>query len=438
MNENIHITALEVENLKRIKAVKMTPSPSGLTVIGGRNAQGKTSVLDAIAYALGGERYAPTNPKRDGSVVDPSIKLTLSNGILVERKGKSSTLKVTDPNGARSGQQLLNEFISQFALDLPKFLNSSTSDKAKVLLQVIGIGDKLAEYDKREKVLYDERHAQGRVADSKQKYADELPSFADAPEVQQSASDLIERHAAVLASNDALILAQATAQQADDAKVRAAQEVARLREMLASAEAILEQRTAQAVAAGKSRDAMQHIDPSPFAQRLTEVEAINAKVRANLEKQKALADAEAAQKQRADLTAKIDRLRAERIALLDGAKLPLPGLTVIDGELAYQSQKWDCMSHSEQLRVATAIVRALKPECGFVLLDKLESMDGQTLSEFGAWLQSVGLQAIATRVSTGGECSIIIEDGHGIQDNFESPAVGGAIKPEVTYTPGEF
>jgi len=211
-----------------------------------------------------------------------------------------------------------------------------------------------------------------------------------------------------------------------------------LREMLASAEAILEQRTAQAVAAGKSRDAMQHIDPSPFAQRLTEVEAINAKVRANLEKQKALADAEAAQKQRADLTAKIDRLRAERIALLDGAKLPLPGLTVIDGELAYQSQKWDCMSHSEQLRVATAIVRALKPECGFVLLDKLESMDGQTLSEFGAWLQSVGLQAIATRVSTGGECSIIIEDGHGIQDNFESPAVGGAIKPEVTYTPGEF
>jgi hypothetical protein len=287
-------------------------------------------------------------------------------------------------------------------------------------------------------VLYDERHAQGRVADSKQKYADELPSFADAPEVQQSASDLIERHAAVLASNDALILAQATAQQADDAKVRAAQEVARLREMLASAEAILEQRTAQAVAAGKSRDAMQHIDPSPFAQRLTQVEAINAKVRANLEKQKALADAEAAQKQRADLTAKIDRLRAERIALLDGAKLPLPGLTVIDGELAYQSQKWDCMSHSEQLRVATAIVRALKPECGFVLLDKLESMDGQTLSEFGAWLQSVGLQAIATRVSTGGECSIIIEDGHGIQDNFESPAVGGAIKPEVTYTPGEF
>ena len=70
------------------------------------------------------------------------------------------------------------------------------------------------------------------------------------------------------------------------------------------------------------------------------------------------------------------------------------------------------MSGSEQLKVSTAIVRKLKPKCGFVLLDKLEQMDLATLQEFGAWLESEGLQAIATRVSTGGECSVIIEDGY--------------------------
>jgi hypothetical protein len=69
------------------------------------------------------------------------------------------------------------------------------------------------------------------------------------------------------------------------------------------------------------------------------------------------------------------------------------------------------MSGSEQLRVATAIVRATKPQCGFVLVDKLEQMDVQTLAEFGAWAQSEGLQVIGTRVSTGDECTIIIEDG---------------------------
>ena len=93
-------------------------------------------------------------------------------------------------------------------------------------------------------------------------------------------------------------------------------------------------------------------------------------------------------------------------------ELPLPGLSVDDGELVYNGQKWDCMSGSDRLKVATAIVRKLNPKCGFVLLDKLEQMDLQTLREFGAWLEQEGLQAIATRVSTGDECSIVISDGY--------------------------
>ena len=83
-----------------------------------------------------------------------------------------------------------------------------------------------------------------------------------------------------------------------------------------------------------------------------------------------------------------------------------------DGELIYNGAKWDCMSGSDQLKVATAIVRKLNPKCGFVLLDKLEQMDLDTLQEFGKWLEAEGLQAIATRVSTGDECSVIISDGY--------------------------
>ena len=91
------------------------------------------------------------------------------------------------------------------------------------------------------------------------------------------------------------------------------------------------------------------------------------------------------------------------------------------------------MSGSEQLRVAAAIVRCLNPECGFVLLDKLEQMDLQTLADFGKWLEAEGLQAIATRVSTGDECSIIIEDGWaGQPPQASSPAP----KPAAGYVPG--
>ena len=84
------------------------------------------------------------------------------------------------------------------------------------------------------------------------------------------------------------------------------------------------------------------------------------------------------------------------------------------------------MSGAEQLKVSTAIVRKLNPDCGFVLLDKLEQMDIDTLNEFGAWLESEGLQAIATRVSTGDECSVIIEDGYIKEEEpAELPKWGG-------------
>lgn len=57
---SVKINSLEIENVKRIKAVKLEPSANGLTIIGGNNNQGKTSVLDAIAWALGGDKYKPT------------------------------------------------------------------------------------------------------------------------------------------------------------------------------------------------------------------------------------------------------------------------------------------------------------------------------------------------------------------------------------------
>ena len=91
-------------------------------------------------------------------------------------------------------------------------------------------------------------------------------------------------------------------------------------------------------------------------------------------------------------------------------------------------------SGSDQLKVSAAICRAMNPHCGFVLLDKLEQMDQQTMNEFGQWLESEGLQAIATRVSTGDECSIIIEDGVVVTDAKAQPAPahptwnGGDIK----------
>ena len=167
---------------------------------------------------------------------------------------------------------------------------------------------------------------------------------------------------------------------------------------------------------------------------ISDIEELNRKVRANLDREKAEDDAKEYRNQYQGLTAEIERIRRQKMDLLKNADLPLPGLSVEDGELIYNGRKWDNMSGSDQMKVSTAIVRKLNPNCGFILLDKLEQMDLETMKEFNTWLEQEGLQAIATRVSTGDECSIIISDGY---VEGEAPA-----EPEKAETPkwkaGEF
>ena len=198
---SVKITALQAENVKRIKAVQIEPAPTGLTIVGGNNNQGKTSVLDAIAWALGGEKYRPADAAREGAVSPPHLKVALSNGIMVERKGKNGALTVTDPTGKRAGQTLLGEFVEQLALDLPRFLNASDRDKADTLLKIIGVGDQLAQLDREIKALYDKRTAIGQIAAQKKACADEMQEYPDAPAEPVSAMELIRRQQDILARN---------------------------------------------------------------------------------------------------------------------------------------------------------------------------------------------------------------------------------------------
>ena len=421
--ENIKINKLEIENGKRIKAVKIEPSRDGLTVVGGNNNQGKTSVLDSIAWALGGEKYRPSQAHRDGSAIPPSMHIVLSNGLVVERKGKNSSLKVTDPEGSKGGQQLLNEFVEQLALDLPKFMESSGKEKAKTLLRIIGVGDQLTVLEKEEKELYNDRMYTGRIADQKEKFAKEQPYYPDAPQELVSPSDLIRKQQDILARNGENQRKRAYAEQYRRTVAFLRQEADEMRNQLARKEADLEEAEKNLQTALMSAEGLQDESTAELEASIADIEEINRKVRANLDKDKAEDDAREYRRQYEALSEKIEETRKAKTALLESAELPLPELSVRDGELIYKGQQWDNMSGSDRLKVSTAIVRKLNPKCGFVLLDKLEQMDLQTLNEFGQWLEQEGLQAIATRVSTGEECSIIIEDGYVKAEEAQAPVM---------------
>ncbi len=412
--QEVRITSLELANVKRIKAVALDPAPTGLTVIGGKNGQGKTSVLDAIAWALGGEKFRPDAAKREGSVLDPELRVQLSNGLTVVRKGAKSALTVVDESGCRSGQQLLNEFVEVLALDLPKFLQASDKERASILLSILGIQDQLDALEREERAAYDQRLQVGRDRDRARHYADELPWHNGAPEQEVSVATLSADLRAVQERN----------QRNAELRQKVTQIRARLADTDTQINALRAMRTALETEMRKAEvdaEGLQDGDPDIILRQIQNAEAVNAQVRDNRAHLDADARAAVLAEQYDELSSQVEDVRSRRMALLDGADMPLPGLSVQEGVLTYQGQPWSCMSSAEQLRAATAIVSRLKPECRFVLVDKLEQMDVDTLREFGAWAAQQGLQVIGTRVSTGDECSIIIEDGEVVESAPAAP-----------------
>ena len=244
--------------------------------------------------------------------------------------------------------------------------------------------------------------------------------YPEAPDEPVSAAELIRRQQEILARNG-------ENQRKRDRQAQLEQQVAALQARVDSLAEQLRQASEQCTAAMADlqtarRSAQDLVDESTaeLEASIRDIEEVNRKVRANMDKARAADEAAALAAEYEQLTGQVEQLRKDRLALLEGADLPLPGLSVEEGCLTYQGRRWGDMSGSDQLRVATAIVRRINPDCGFVLLDKLEQMDLDTLRQFGRLAGGEGLQAIATRVSTGGECRIIIEDGRVSGQDTES------------------
>lgn len=418
----VKINKLEIENVKRVKAVQIEPTANGLTVVGGKNGQGKTSVLDSIAWALGGNSYKPSNPHREGSVVAPMIRIQLDNGLIVERKGDNGTLKVIDPSGKKAGQNLLNSFVEQFAINLPKFMEMNSKDKTKALLNTVdGLGEKIYQIEQEELEIYNKRRTVGQIRDQKKHYAEEQPFYKEVGNEIVSASELIKEQQEILARNGENQRKRDNLENLTARQNLAIKKKAELERQLLEVNNELE--TLESDIETANKDVVDLIDESTeeLEQSIENIEEINRKVRANQDREKAEMDAEHYALEYKDLSDEIDALREQKLDLLNGANLPLEGLSVDNGVITYKGQPWDNMSGSEQLIVATAIVRKINPQCEFVLVDKLEQMDLETLLDFANWLKDNKLQAIATRVSTGEECQIIIEDGYVKERKVEEP-----------------
>lgn len=474
--KEMKVKRFTMENVKAVSLFDFQFPISGVTTFGGRNNQGKTTILNGMQYAAGGETFRPTNYKKDGAEGEPLLRMEFTNGIVAQRIGESADLKVFDETGKLSRQRLLDQFITKFALDLPRFLNGTDKERAEILLKALHIEDKVEALDEAIEGEYTERTIIGRLRDQKKKAGKEMPFHEEVGEKELSPSAILARMqevnvrnakvqaakqeldknnadlirlieagdkiAAALAKVDGETEALCTKVDEDCAtKVAAIKEqIRKLEDSIASTQDFAVSHKAQIrksadesksalsrqkdendkavdsltekIAAAEAQDFTLE-DTTSFQKELDAIEDTNVKIRENIARAKVLQEADDQSLKYDEKTAIIEDLRKQRDALLQGAGLPYPGLSVENKVVTLNGKAWDCISESMKIRVGCAIVMRINPSCKFMLVDKLEQLDPDSLAELDQFAKDHDIQIIGTRVTTDpDDCTIIIKNGY--------------------------
>ena len=427
-----HITQLTAENILRLEAVEIAFEPTGgLTIIGGKNGAGKTSVLNAIAMALGGRKLCPEEPiNRKSGATKASVKVTLDNGLVVERRftPKGDYLHVAhgeDGPKVSSPQAVLDELVGALTFDPLAFARMSSEERSATLHGIVDVD--VSSFDTRHENLYETRRDVNRsLRDAEGALNDMPPVEGNVPEEEISISDLsqeLERcqthntNVQKLADNVEAKERQLEVwrQQHAEALVLVEQrqrELAQAQERLATANDHIDQGKQEIAEAVKASEGKQPVDTKPIRDQITQADEINRAVRAKKARAAQAAKVKALQKESDDLTANMETLQVKKQKALAEAKYPIDGLTLTpDGAVVYKNVPFEQAADSEKLRVSLAIGAALNPTLRFCGVRDGSLLDEQSLIEVAKMAKEADLRVLLERVGEGQECSVIIEEG---------------------------
>lgn len=423
------IKTIHVENIKKIRTVDVTPG-THLFVVGGKNEQGKSSLLDAIEMAFGGKRSMPARPIRDGEE-SAEIVIELDDGYRVRQRhtasGPVTTLTRTGEDGVRSEikspQAMLSAMAGTLALDPLAFTREAPAKQRAVLQELVKLDTTALDASERE--LMERRRnvvAAGKecVAQMEAIEPDSSPpserldtaalmaDLAREQDVTRQRESAIRKAAEMRRQADAAHAAHLRAVDAR-ADLERRLEAARQAEMEASAAHADAERLA--LSADATSQAMPIGETSAIEAKIAGVSEHNARFDRAQQRAEKMARAEKLRAETAELNEKIETVRAQREQAIRDARWPVDGLGLTDVGITYNGIPFEQASQAVRVRVALAIVEAMNPRLRCVLVREGAFLDDDMLSAIADWAVDRDMQVLMERVGTGPECQIIMHDG---------------------------
>lgn len=410
--KGLTIVRLGAENIKRLKAVEIVPSGNTVT-ISGRNDQGKTSILDAIEYALGGRNGICDEPIRKGQ---QKARIVCDLGeIIVERRFSSvsgdSTLTVRGRDGApvKSPQTLLDELCSHVAFDPLSFVRMKSDQQVETLRKLVGLD--FTDLNRRRQKAYDDRTIAGRELSAAKAKLAEWPFDESAPVKEISVSELTEKLSEARAKNSRHggCLERIRRLELDRNALQARREVlakqlAEIDVQVFETDERLQKETAELMT-------LPQADETAIARQIAVSEAVNLKIRTNIRHQEITLEVQKQQDLVDKLTHDIESIDQEKSDRLAWTEFPLDGLSFDDSRVLLNGVPFSQGSQARQLQAAVAIGLALNPKVRVILIRDGSLLDDDSMRLIAGLAEKHQAQIWIEVVNSGDPSAVVIEDG---------------------------
>jgi energy-coupling factor transporter ATP-binding protein EcfA2 len=402
----LHVVELRAENIKILKVVRICPD-GNVVVIGGENAQGKTTVLDCLLMAMGGAKAIPDEPLRRGQdsggifldLGELSVEVIIDKKLIKASNPKGIKLVVRNADGKVQGapQSILDKLYNTVAFNPLDFASQDKAKQTAILKRLVGLD--LTDLDAERNTAYEKRTGVGRVrADAEARVCTFPASCATAPDEEVSVADLMAEKEAADRSNNALaVLARDF--EACDAKVK--------RLTLELEDAKMERGASEAMLKAH-RPA---VDTTSLVEKIKGAEDVNRAVRAKKDRAKAVEAFKAKDREYAKLTDRIAELDAEKEKRMAAVDWPIPGLGFGEDGITFNDLPFEQASSAERLKVSLAIGMALNPRLRVLRVPDASLLDKKSMQIIRETAAAENFQMWLERVSDGDEGAVIIEDG---------------------------
>ncbi|WP_027371198.1 AAA family ATPase [Desulfovermiculus halophilus] len=414
----MHIVKLESENIKRLKAVSITPQGNMIT-IGGQNAQGKSSVLDSIAYALGGKRAVCDRPVRDGQ--DKARVVCELDDLVVTRtftKSGGGTLTVSNKDGTRhtSPQRILDQLTGKLTFDPLEFCRMEPRAQVETLKALVGLD--FTDMDRERQDLYDARTQVNRDIKKLRAALQDMPAHNDLPQKEITVSDLMtelkgrqEHNRANQAKRDEVHSLETRISKGQEYVTDLQSQIDELQRKLESAQGQLDQLQDSRDALQAEVDTLTDQDEQEILDRMENAQEINRKIQQERDRLRAHEEHGTLETRAQALTNEIQAIDQAKARALHEAHFPVHGLSFDDSGVLLNGLPFSQASQAEQLRVSVAMGFAQNPGLKVLLVRDGSLLDENSLNLLAGLAREYDGQVWIERVGEEDECVVVIEDG---------------------------